>query len=394
MTIAENIGDAISFARSLGDVCLVVAIVGCIFMLVASACVLSFPNDRPNAPPAEPPVTVLKPLHEAEPGLPIRLMAFCQQNYRGPIQVLCGAQNRDSPAVAVVSAIDVGLPDATVELVVDPRTHGVNRKVSNLINIMPRARYDTLVLSDSDILVGPDYLRAVTAMLSQASVGAVTCLYHGVGGEGLWTRLSALAINSQFLPQAITAVSLGLAQPCCGATIALRRSILDRIGGFGAFADTLADDHAIGVAVRAEGYKVVTAPFLVGHSCFETSLHQLVRQQIRVARTIKSIYPLAYACTVITHPWPLALVGFVLGSPAAAPVVAAALLSRAMLCGCIEWRFDLPRQTYWLLPLQDLIAFAIFVTSFFGATVHWRGADFRVSADGTLLEGQDLRGSS
>ena len=82
------------------------------------------------------------------------------------------------------------------------------------------------------------------------------------------------------------------------------------------------------------------------------------------------------------------------GVSAAAPVVAAALLSRVMLCGCIEWRFDLPRQNYWLLPLQDVIAFGIFVTSFFGATVHWRGADFRVSADGTLLEGPDLRGSS
>jgi ceramide glucosyltransferase len=97
---------------------------------------------------------------------------------------------------------------------------------------------------------------------------------------------------------------------------------------------------------------------------------------------------------VITHPWPLALIGLLLGSPAAALVVAAALLSRVMLCGCIEWRFDLPRQNYWLLPLQDLMAFGIFVASFFGATVHWRGADFRVSADGTLLEGQDLRGSS
>jgi ceramide glucosyltransferase len=404
MTIAENIVDAIALARSLGDVCLAVAIVGCIFTLVASACVLSFPDEPANAPAAEPPVTVLKPLHEAEPGLPTRLLAFCRQNYRGPIQVLCGAQNRDSPAVADVVAIDVraidvgtidvGAPDTTVELVVDPRAHGVNRKVSNLINIMPRARHDTLVLSDSDIVVGPDYLRAVTAMLSQTGVGAVTCLYHGIGGESVWTRLSALAINSQFLPQAITAVSLGLAQPCCGATIALRRAMLDRIGGFGALADTLADDHAIGVAVRAEGYEVVTAPFLVGHHCFETSLHQLVRQQIRVARTIKSIYPLAYACTVITHPWPLALIGLVLGSPAATPVVVAALLSRVMLCGCIEWRFDLPRQNYWLLPLQDVMAFAIFVTSFFGATVHWRGADFRVSADGTLLEGPDLRGSS
>jgi ceramide glucosyltransferase len=394
MTMAESIPDAIAFARSLGDAFLVIAIIGCVFTLALSACVLSFPTDDPIEPSAQPPVTVLKPLHDAEPGLRGRLAAFCRQDYAGPVQVLCGTQDRDSRAVAVVGAMDSGSSGTTIELIVEPRSHGVNRKVSNLINMMPRACHDTLVLSDSDIVVEPDYLRIITALLTPSDVGAVTCLYYGIGGEGLWTRLSALAINAQFLPQAIMAVSLGLAKPCCGATIALRRSMLERIGGFGALADTLADDHAIGVAVSAEGYDIVTAPFLVGHSCFEASLLQLVRQQIRVARTIKSIYPIAYACTVITHTWPLALFGLLLGSPAASLVVAAALLSRLMLCRCVEWRFDLPRQNYWLMPLQDMIAFSVYIMSFFGATVHWRGADYRVMADGSLFEGQDLRGSS
>jgi ceramide glucosyltransferase len=394
MTMAESIPDAVAFARSLGDAFLVIAIIGCVFTLALSACVLSFPTDAPIEPSAQPPVTVLKPLHDAEPGLRGRLAAFCRQDYAGPVQVLCGTQERDSRAVVVVGAMDSGSPGTTIELIVEPRGHGVNRKVSNLINMMPRACHDTLVLSDSDIVVRRDYLRTITALLAPSDVGAVTCLYYGIGGEGLWTRLSALAINVQFLPQAVMAVSLGLAKPCCGATIALRRSMLERIGGFGALADTLADDHAIGVAVSAEGYDIVTAPFLVGHSCFEASLLQLVRQQIRVARTIKSIYPIAYACTVITHTWPLALLGLLLGSSAASLVVAAALLSRLMLCRCVEWRFDLPRQNYWLMPLQDMIAFSVYIMSFFGATVHWRGADYSVMADGSLFEGQDLRGSS
>jgi ceramide glucosyltransferase len=165
MTIAENIPDAVSFARSLGDVCLVVAIVGCAFTLVASACVLGFPVEDPAEPAVQSPVTVLKPLHDAEPGLRGRLAAFCRQDYGGPVQVLCGAQDRDSPAVAVVSTIDTDSPEAAIELIVEPRSHGVNRKVSNLINIMPRARHEMLVLSDSDIVVGPDYLRTITALL-------------------------------------------------------------------------------------------------------------------------------------------------------------------------------------------------------------------------------------
>jgi len=394
MTIAESIPDAISFAGSLADICLIVAIVGCVFTVVACACVLSFPVEEPAEFAPQPPVTVLKPLHhDAEPGLPARLAAFCRQDYDAPVQVLCGARDHASPAAAVARAMDIDSTDRRIELIVEPRSHGANRKVSNLINIMPRARHDILVLSDSDIVVGAGYLRAITALLASPRVGAVTCLYHGIGGEGLWTQLSALAINSQFLPQAITAVSLGLAKPCCGATIGLRRSTLDRIGGFGALADVLADDHAIGVAVQSEGYDVVTAPFLVGHRCFEGSLRQLIRHQVRVARTIKSIVPIAYAGTIVTHPWPFALLALLLGSPAATLVTVAVLLSRITLTRCVEWRFDLPRQNYWLIPLHDVIAFGIFVTSFFGATVHWRGADYRVAADGTLLEGHDLRGS-
>jgi ceramide glucosyltransferase len=316
MTIAESIPDAISLAKSLGDLCLFVAIVGCVFTLVACACVYNFPGEDTAEPAAQPPVTVLKPLHDTEPGLPARLAAFCRQDYGAPVQILCGVRDHASPAAAVVQAMEVDFPDRRIELLVEPRSHGVNRKVSNLINMMPRVRHDTLVLSDSDIVVGPNYLRAVTALLAAPRAGAITCLYYGIGGEGLWTRLSALAINAQFLPHAVTAVSLGLAKPCFGATIALRRSTLDRIGGFGALADVLADDHAIGVAIRSQGYDVVTAPFLVGHHCFEGSLRQLIRHQIRVARTIKSIDPIGYAGTIITHPWPLALLALILGSPA------------------------------------------------------------------------------
>ena len=298
MTIAENITDAISFARSLGDVCLVVAIIGCIFMLMASACVLSFPNEHPDGSIAEPPVTVLKPLHEAEPGLPSRLVgvlpAELWRSHSGPVRraksQFAGGRRRalDQCQFAGCDRRARGRP-----------AHPWRQsQSSNLINIC-RARGTTRWCSPTAISwSGRTICARSRRCLPRRSVGAVTCLYHGIGGEGVWARLSALAINSQFLPQAITAVSLGLAQPCCGATIALRRSVLDRIGGFSALADTLADDHAIGVAVRAEGYEVVTAPFLVGHRCFETSLHQLVRQQIRVARTIKSIDPLAYACTM------------------------------------------------------------------------------------------------
>jgi ceramide glucosyltransferase len=392
MSIIYSVPDAATFVMSLCDVCLAGAFVGCILMLFESAFVLAFRDGKTPADGPQPPVTVLKPLHGAEPDLASRLTAFCQQDYDGPIQVLCGARDSASSAASTVRTLRRENTCQSIELHVDGRRHGSNRKVSNLINMLPRVRYDTVVLSDSDIVVEPGYLRSVAALLARQHGGIVTCLYYGISGEGLWARLSAMAINTHFLPQAITAIALKLAKPCFGSTIAMERSTLERIGGFGRFADDLADDYAIGVAARAEGYKVVTAPFLVGHRCFEGSLRQLLRHQIRVARTIKSIDPIGYAGSIITHPWPLALLGMLSGSTAAALVAVAALASRVAVCRCVERRFGLPRANPWLIPLQDMIAFFVYVASFFGATVHWRGADYRVAADGTLIE-EDLRRS-
>ena len=372
-----------SFVLTLCDVCLAAAVVGCAFTLLEVACVLRFTGEPVVDSNEQPPATILKPLFGAEPGLGARLAAFCRQDYAGPVELILGTQDRSESAAAIMRDTKAAFPDQAIELVVDAHNQGSNRKVSNLINMLPYARHDTLVLSDSDIVVGADYLRKVTALLEPRHVGAVTCFYYGLG-EGLWPRLSALAINSSFLPQVITAASLGFAQHCCGATIALRRSLLDRIGGFTAFADELADDYMIGAAVRSCGYEIVTAPFLVGHQCFEDSLRSLVLQQIRGARTIKSIEPIGYAGTIITHPWPLALIGMLSGSASAAVVAAAALACRVALCHCVERRFKLERQSYWLVPLQDVIAFAVYLVSFFGATIRWRGSDYRVAADGTL----------
>jgi ceramide glucosyltransferase len=385
MSFAASIADTLPVLWWFCEVCLIGASLGCVFTVIECGFVLTFGRQDSGARSAEPPVTVLKPLHATEPELETRLGAFCRQDYAAPIQVLCGAQDQAAGAAAV-RAIHCAAPDRTIELAVDTRNHGVNRKVSNLINMLAHARHDALVLSDADIVVERDYLRRVTALLAAPGVGAVTCLYHGIAGGRSWARLSALAINTQFLPQAITAIGLRLAKPCCGATIALRRSMLERIGGFAAFADVLADDYAIGAAVRSAGYAVVVAPFLVGHCCFENSLRQFVLHQLRAARTIRSIDPIGHAGSVLTHPWPLALLAMLSGSATAALLAIAVLASRVALCRCVEWRFALPRQDYWLIPVQDVLAFAVYVKSFFGATVHWQGFDYRVATDGTLIE--------
>lgn len=370
----------------IGNFCVAAATIGCVYTLIAAALSLRLGQRRGALAEPRPSVTVLKPLCGREPDLFGRLMAFGRQRYDAPVQLVFGSQDRADPAIGVVHGLQAARPDLAIELAVEPRGYGTNRKVSNLINMAPLARHDVVVLSDSDIEVGPTYLNDVVAELQRPGVGAVTCLYHGVAGAGLWSRLSAMSINNYFLPNVVVARSLGLAQPCFGATIALRRETLDEIGSFDAFADCLADDFAMGEAVRAAGYTVAIPSFSVGHVCFEQSVRELLRHQMRQSRTIRSIDPVGYAGAMITHPFALALLGALLGSPLGLLVAAFAVVCRTALTIAVERALDLPRHQYWLVPVRDLIAFATFVSGFFGTTVSWRGSRYRVLSDGSVIQ--------
>jgi ceramide glucosyltransferase len=367
--------------------CVAAATIGCVYTVIAAALSLRFGQSYRQADDqSQTSITILKPLCGREPDLFARLTAFGHQRYDAPVQIVFGSQNRSDPAIDTVKGLQAARPDLAIDLAVDPRAYGTNRKVSNLINMAPLARNDVIVLSDSDIEVGPNYLSDVAAELQKPGIGAVTCLYHGVAGGGLWSRLSAMSINTYFLPNVVLARSLGLAQPCFGATIALRRETLEDIGGFNAFADCLADDYAVGEAVREAGYDVAIPPFSVGHVCFERTASELLRHQMRQSCTIRSIDPAGYAGAMITHPFALALIGALLGSPLGLLVAALAVVCRTALTVAIERAFDLPRHQYWLIPFRDLIAFTTFVSGFFGTTVSWRGSRYRVLSDGSVVQ--------
>jgi ceramide glucosyltransferase len=333
-------------------------------------------------------VTILKPLHGAEPRLFSQLASFCNQDYSAPVQIVFGTQDRADPAVKIVERLKESLPDKPLEVRIDPREHGSNRKISNLVNMMPAARHNVLVVADSDIKVGPNYLTDIVSDLQQPNVGAVTCLYHGIGGAGVWSWLAATAINMHFLPQVIVALRFRLAQPCFGATIAMRRATLNRIGGFSAFADYLAEDYAIGEAVRGLGQKVVIPHFIVGHVCFERDFASLLAQQFRFARTIRTIDPIGYAGSIVAHPFPLALIAALMGANQGALLLTAVLACRGILCMSIKRALGLANQPYWLIPIQDLISFLAFVVGFFEIGVSWRGHRYRVLPDGRLVADQ------
>jgi ceramide glucosyltransferase len=362
-----------------------VAGLGCLYLLVGCVALSAFAARRRAIACAPVPVTILKPLHGAEPCLSRRLSSFCRQDYGAPVQVICGVQDPADPAVAITRLLAASPAAPRFDLVIDARAHGSNPKISNLINMMAAAKHDVLVMADSDMEVGPDYLARIVAELQRPGVGAVTCVYHGVPLSGRWSTHAALGINSHFLPNVVTAVTLHLDRPCFGSTIAISRSLLSRVGGLSAFADQLADDYEIGEAVRAAGHEVAIPPFTLGHACFHERLRGLFARELRAARTVRGIAPLGYAGAFVTHPFPLALAGTLLGGEYGLVVAAAALACRFALCICAERAFQLPRQPYWLIPSRDILSFGVYVWSFFGMRVQWRGSRYRVAADGSLL---------
>ncbi len=214
------------------------AVIGIAYNLIALAALRRFFAQSATATTGSAPVTILKPLHGAEPRLVENLASFLNQDHAGPVQVICGVGSADDPAVDAVKALQARYPAADIVLVTGPRAPGANAKIGNVAAMMPAARYDILVLSDSDIATDRTYLAPVLAALDQPGVGAVTCLYAGRGDAGWPSRISAAAMSYTGLPNMVMALATGIAQPCLGSTIAIRRGTLDRIGGFEAVSPT------------------------------------------------------------------------------------------------------------------------------------------------------------
>lgn len=377
----------------IGWILIGVSVGGAGYTIFAAQLVTRFgKNSGPAAPSHISSVTILKPLHFDEPGLNAALRSFLDQNYAGPVQVVFGVQDQSDPAIAIVEALRREYPEKDIALVIDSAQHGTNRKVSNLINMSRLSKHELVVLSDSDIAVKPDWLAQVVAMLEQDGIGAVTCLYAGKPRANRWSVLAAMGSSYEFLPNVVAGVSWGLATPCLGSTIALKKSVLDGIGGFRAFANFLADDYEIGRAVRSKGFRVALLNFAVDHTSAETTWPQLFRHELRWNRTTHVVDPWGHTGSVITNPIPLALLGVILtgGAYASLAVTAVVIASRLWLKAAVDTRFSTYAGPAWALPWRDILSFCVFLASFFGEGVHWRGNEFEVSPGGALTSDEAL----
>lgn len=357
-------------------------------LTVIAACVWRMQGTSKNSR-APPPVTLLKPLCGAEPGLYEHLRSFCRQDY--PLyQIVFGVLDADDPCCAMVRRLAAEFPRVSIELVINPQLHGSNLKISNLINMLPHARHDILLMVDSDAYVGSDYLAAVTAPLSDHGAGLVTCIHRAVPTPRLWSRLGAMYINEWYVPSVLLAWLFGHQSYVSGQTAGLRRDTLQAIGGLRPLANHLADDYRLGELVRGLGLRVVLSPYVVKGVHHEPSFSSLAHHEMRWMRTIRVLRPLSFRLLFISFCLPLALVGL-LGaaeSPLSAParmlfaITAMARLTLHVVHRPRDDRFAM--ADLWLLPVRDALIFWVWARSFFTSQVTWRGNEFDVDADGVM----------
>jgi len=332
-----------------------------------------------------PPVTVLKPLHGDEPMLEDALHSLCQLPY-APLQIVFGVQSPDDSAIPVVRRMQTRFPSADIALVIDPALHGQNRKICNLINMLPTARHDVLMIADSDVHVRPDYVERLVAALERPGVGLVTTLYAALpASTGLPAQLGALQITHNFLPGALLARSMGRSD-CLGATMCLRRTDLERIGGLEALVDHLADDNVLGRLIQRLGLSVALADTVVMTTVPEASLSALFRHELRWARTIRTLEPAGFAASVLQYPLFWAALAVILSglAPWSLVLFAAAWLLRAQAVRWVDrsltrlWRGDSRwvlafSASVWLLPLRDVLSVVVMLVSYASRRVDWRG---------------------
>lgn len=374
-----------SVATMAGLFVLALSACGSIYALAATCALWRFLRRRDLQAPVEPGVTLLKALHGDEPGLYENLASLCDQDYGGSIQVIMGARERADPALAIAEQIKRDYPDRDMTLVADGAQHGTNRKISNLINMLPQARGEIIIISDSDVRLPPDAIRRIVGALAQPGAGLVHCLYRGRPTASIWSTLAAMDIDARFAAGVALGEALG-AHPCLGPTMALRADVLREVGGLPILADQLADDFVLGAAVRATGRKIVAPSMVIDHVFPERTLRDLIVHELRWARTIRLVQPVGYAGSLITHFLPLALIGAALTgfsrlgmesllALAALRLVQVFVLSRMM--GSL-------RPRLWLAPLRDVLSLIVFIGAFLGDRVVWRGAQLKVDRDGAM----------
>lgn len=359
---------------------------GIVYGVLALLGVRAFLRDsaRPHDTGFAPSVSVLKPLKGTDPRMYAGFVSHCNQQYAGEWELLFGVGSLNDPAVAEVARLRVEHPEIDIRLVECPERLGANGKVSTLAQLLPHARYEHIIVNDSDILVSAQYLQRVLAPFADENVGLVTVPYIGRAEGNLWSRLEALGIATDFMPGVLTARKLeGGIRFGLGSTLAATRSALVRIGGFEALTGQLADDYEMGARIAASGLRVELVNEVVATTVPAYTLRGLCEHQLRWARSTRDSRRAGYLGLGVTYVLPWALLTIIAsgGDLWSFSFFSFALLVRvavALTVGVGVLRDGQVLRDLWLLPLRDAFGLFFWAWSYASDIVVWRGERFRL----------------
>ena len=344
-----------------------------------------------------PPLTLLKPLHGADPGLEAYLETFFQQDYPQYEILFCAGLAEDA-GLKIARRVAARYPQIAVKfLATGGEPDYINAKVVSMELMEAAAAYEILVISDSDVRVTPDYLRAVALPFADAKVGGMTCPYRGVAVDGgLWARLEAVGMSVEMTAGVLAARAMEGMQFVLGPTMAFRRGTIRRMGGFKVTADYCADDFVLGNETFKLGERVVLSHHAIDHMVINADFWDSMKHQVRWMKSTRFSRPAGHFATCLSFSVPYGLVALAAGCALGRPVLGAALFgwsvfTRVALAVAVGGLVVEDRSWFGLLvlyPIRDLMGFGFWVAGYWGNRVLWRGRVFE------LLRGGKMRAAS
>jgi ceramide glucosyltransferase len=356
------------------------SLVYCILAVVAAG---KYRAARPPSLETAVPISVLKPLAGLDDGLEENLRSFFEQDYPY-FEILFAVRSPQDPALEVVERLRAAHPTIPSQTIVTGESLYSNAKVYSLDHMLAASRYDLLVMADSDVCVTPTMLSTIAAEFQEPSLGMATCPYRAVPGQSFWSTLEALGLNTEFLGGVLVARMMDGVKFALGPTIAARRATLARIGGFDALKDYLAEDFVMGKLAAQKGDGVILSSFIIEHRIGAQGFGANMKHRLRWNRSTRRSRPWGYLGQIFTNPLPLAVLLWI-AAPAWWPMVVPAALARAAAAWATAERVlgdPLTRRLWYLVPLQDLASFVMWIAGFFGNTVTWRGRRYYLLSDG------------
>ncbi len=339
-------------------------------------------RSAPASPEFAPAVSILKPVYGLDRETYQNYASFCTQAYPQYEILFCASDEQD-PAVAVIRKLIQDFPDRSIRLLIGSEPLGVSDKVNKLCRLAREAKFEIVIVSDSDVRVEPGHLRAVVAPFADSQVGGVTTLYRGLTDGSFAANLEALGNSTDFAAGVLVSWLLADVNFMLGATMAVRKTCLDQIGGFESMVDYFSDDYELGNRIAAKGHRVELIPHTVAIVYPHQTLKEAFLHQLRWNLSIRFSRPAGHLGLIFTQALPLAILGAIC-APSAAWAVAL-LAAYFVLRVAVGWKIGVSgmkdqnlRGKLELLPLRDIFAFAVWLVSFFPRNILWRGKRFRV----------------